>query len=182
MSAISYAKTVRFQENIGPCLAKARLARRYSAKAAIPGRSDHLQSGADEPLTSGHDIGKDGLDSRKPGRWARCNRITTRDVQPLTQLRMPPNKQLMATKHPYLERPWTVLQAVQTAVQRKYGQEYTVEPFGSYRYGLWTKRSDLDLVILDPYAPYGWPHRPSGQSRRRRLATVHPRHSPYNIE
>ncbi|KAF8201099.1 hypothetical protein K438DRAFT_635992 [Mycena galopus ATCC 62051] len=45
--------------------------------------------------------------------------------------------------------------AVQDAIQKGFGQEYKVEIFGSTRYGVSSANSDLDMVVLDPYQPYG---------------------------
>ncbi|KAJ7254667.1 hypothetical protein B0H12DRAFT_1114727 [Mycena haematopus] len=45
--------------------------------------------------------------------------------------------------------------AVQNAIQSAFGREYTVELFGSTRYGISSPKSDLDMVILDPHHPYG---------------------------
>ncbi|KAL1754992.1 hypothetical protein FB107DRAFT_275238 [Schizophyllum commune] len=69
------------------------------------------------------------------------------------------------------------LQSVQRAIQRAYGQEYTVEAFGSVRYGLTTENSDLDLVIMDPHAPHGWV--PGHRNKMDNSRTS--RRSPYNI-
>lgn len=46
---------------------------------------------------------------------------------------------------------------VQQAIQRKFGSKYTVELFGSTRYGVSYPTSDLDMVILDPDRPRGFP-------------------------
>ncbi|KAK7050439.1 hypothetical protein R3P38DRAFT_2686481 [Favolaschia claudopus] len=47
------------------------------------------------------------------------------------------------------------LDAVEEAIQAAWGPEYTVELFGSTRYGISKANSDLDMVILDPNYPYG---------------------------
>ncbi|KJA17193.1 hypothetical protein HYPSUDRAFT_46650 [Hypholoma sublateritium FD-334 SS-4] len=45
---------------------------------------------------------------------------------------------------------------VERAVQRVFGSHYTVEFFGSTRYGVSHAHSDLDMVIIDPYRPQGY--------------------------
>ncbi|KAJ7740938.1 hypothetical protein DFH07DRAFT_61880 [Mycena maculata] len=50
--------------------------------------------------------------------------------------------------------------AVERAIRKKYGREYSVELFGSARYGISKPSSDLDMVILDPTAPYGLAAKP----------------------
>ncbi|KAJ7100601.1 hypothetical protein B0H15DRAFT_816648 [Mycena belliarum] len=53
------------------------------------------------------------------------------------------------------------LLAVQNVVRKAYGGEYSVEIFGSIRYGISSASSDLDLVILDPTRKNGFA--PSGR-------------------
>ncbi|KAJ7267496.1 hypothetical protein C8J57DRAFT_1327862 [Mycena rebaudengoi] len=45
---------------------------------------------------------------------------------------------------------------VQDAIRRKYGKEYSVQLFGSTRYGISSSNSDLDMVLLDPARKYGF--------------------------
>ena len=40
------------------------------------------------------------------------------------------------------------LDAVQRVIRKNYGNEYSVELFGSTRYGISSASSDLDMVIL----------------------------------
>ncbi|KAF9473471.1 Nucleotidyltransferase [Pholiota conissans] len=45
---------------------------------------------------------------------------------------------------------------VQFAIQKQFGTQYTVEYFGSTRYGVSHSHSDLDMVIIDPGHPQGF--------------------------
>ncbi|KIM43655.1 hypothetical protein M413DRAFT_443561 [Hebeloma cylindrosporum] len=47
---------------------------------------------------------------------------------------------------------------VEQAIQGTFGRKYTVEFFGSTRYGVSHLDSDLDMVVIDPDAPEGWNH------------------------
>ncbi|GLB41090.1 putative RNA uridylyltransferase activity [Lyophyllum shimeji] len=60
----------------------------------------------------------------------------------------------LARKYLYLprdvrERRLDTVSRVQSAIQKRFGNEYTVELFGSIRYGVSLPKSDLDLVIID---------------------------------
>ncbi|KAJ6567718.1 hypothetical protein DFH09DRAFT_918693 [Mycena vulgaris] len=50
----------------------------------------------------------------------------------------------------------TTLYKVQSAIRQKYGKKYSVELFGSTRYGISSASSDLDMVVLDPDRPHGY--------------------------
>ncbi|KAF8880500.1 hypothetical protein BD779DRAFT_1548558 [Infundibulicybe gibba] len=49
------------------------------------------------------------------------------------------------------------IRRVEAAIQKHYGSKYTVDVFGSIRYGMARPDSDLDLVILDPNRVEGFP-------------------------
>ncbi|KAK0444215.1 uncharacterized protein EV420DRAFT_1007345 [Desarmillaria tabescens] len=44
---------------------------------------------------------------------------------------------------------------VQNIIRQEYGNMYSVEQFGSTRYGISSANSDLDLVLIDPKRPHG---------------------------
>ncbi|PBK71449.1 hypothetical protein ARMSODRAFT_1083602 [Armillaria solidipes] len=44
---------------------------------------------------------------------------------------------------------------VQNIIQKEFGDIYSVEQFGSTRYGISSANSDLDLVLIDPKRPHG---------------------------
>ncbi|KAJ7472262.1 hypothetical protein B0H11DRAFT_1729327 [Mycena galericulata] len=48
------------------------------------------------------------------------------------------------------------LRAVEKTIRKQYGNQYSVELFGSTRYGISSPSSDLDMVILDPALEHGF--------------------------
>ncbi|KAJ7182663.1 hypothetical protein C8R43DRAFT_1228986 [Mycena crocata] len=55
-----------------------------------------------------------------------------------------------------LESRKKTLASVQEAIQARYGAQYTVQLFGSARYGISSPSSDLDMVIMDPARAHGF--------------------------
>jgi len=51
---------------------------------------------------------------------------------------------------------FTVKNKVENVIRNKYGSRFTVEFFGSIRYGVCHPKSDLDMVVIDPKLPQGY--------------------------
>ncbi|KAF8576340.1 hypothetical protein K439DRAFT_1640587 [Ramaria rubella] len=84
----------------------------------------------------------DGTDSLL-GDASMCSfEALARDARQMYESMLPPPPVLAA-------RQKTILR-VQNAIRNRFGPEYSIELFGSTRYGVSSATSDLDLVIMDP--------------------------------